>query len=304
MKTIEKLIFMLLLLSSAGLAQDYTGGKTGLSFLKISLDGRGAALGDAVVADENGVGASYWNPAGLVSAQSGVSLAHSRWLEDVRSEFIATRFSGFGGALALSLQVQTVDGIMVRGETPSDEPLATLSVYDLAFGLSYARALAENLDVGVTVKMLNERILTRTASGYAVDFGVRYRLPAFEKLRLAASVHNLGSMSALREENIALPALLRLGAALPEAYRRNDVAINLNVAVNRYFQENLSFAAGVEVAAKEQYFLRLGYQTGRDSQSISAGLGLYAGRYQLDYAYVPFAYNLGNTHRFTLGLAL
>ncbi len=298
------LISLVLLLGTGVNAQEYSGGATGLDFLKIGVGGRGAALGDAVVADDNGVDASYWNPAGLVSAGSGVTLAHSRWLQDIRNEFIATRFSGLGGALALALQVQTIGGIMVRNETPSQAPLATLDAYDLAFGLSYARRVSEQLEVGATIKMLNERILTRSANGYAFDLGFRYRMPALDKVRFGLSLNNLGRMSALREENIALPTVLRFGVSAPSVYTRKAVVLNVNLAVNHYFRETTSLAGGVEAAVLKRYFLRFGYQTGLDSQGLTAGLGLNAGRYRLDYAYVPFSYNLGSTHRFSAGIAL
>ena len=50
--------------------------------------------------------------------------------------------------------------------------------------------------------------------------------------------------------------------------------------------------------------LRFGYRSGWDNQNVSAGIGVKAGQFRLDYAFVPFYSDLGETHRVSLGFTL
>ena len=57
---------------------------------------------------------------------------------------------------------------------------------------------------------------------------------------------------------------------------------------------------GVESTYDHVLSFRLGYQTGYETQCLSAGLGIVYSFARLDYAYVPFLLDFGNAHIFTL----
>ena len=52
----------------------------------------------------------------------------------------------------------------------------------------------------------------------------------------------------------------------------------------------------------DQFALRLGYVLGNDSYDFTAGFGLQLSRYQLAYAFVPYNYDLENSHRFSVNI--
>jgi hypothetical protein len=48
--------------------------------------------------------------------------------------------------------------------------------------------------------------------------------------------------------------------------------------------------------------LRTGFISGMEEPAITAGLSLNYQDYHFDYAFVPFQFDLGNSHRLTFGL--
>lgn len=292
-----------LALSSQALAQSTTAGKTGVAFLKVGVGGRGAALGEAVVAQPLDASAAYWNPAGLATAKNEGYFAHSEWLQGIKNDFLAVKFNGLGAAWAVSIQLQNIAGIEQR-QGPTAEPTAEITARDAAFGLSYARSFGENVQIGATLKYLSERIVQYEASGFALDAGVRYTLPALGGLSLAASLHNLGKMGALQQDDITLPAFVRYGVAYAPDFNASFGEFEFFLAGRTLFAGSTTLGAGVEFKTLQRFVLRLGYQGGREAQSLSAGVGFSSSRFRLDYAYVPFEFDLGDTHRLSLGIAL
>jgi hypothetical protein len=50
--------------------------------------------------------------------------------------------------------------------------------------------------------------------------------------------------------------------------------------------------------------LRFGYQTGIDTRGFSAGMGIRYSIVTIDYAYVPFSLQVGNSHLISIGFDL
>jgi hypothetical protein len=61
---------------------------------------------------------------------------------------------------------------------------------------------------------------------------------------------------------------------------------------------------GGEFNFSDNLFLRIGQQTGDGAKSFSAGIGFRSDRYRLDYGFIPFQSDLGNSHKFSIGLNL
>ena len=284
-------------------AQTTKVGKTGFAFLKIGVGGRSAALANANFADVKGADASYWNPANLRDARNEIFFAHSEWLLDVKNDFVAAKFNGWGASWAFSLQMQNIGGIEQR-TIATAEPIGELTARDVAIGLSYARALNSQLDMGLTFKYIGSRILNYAANGLAVDFGAKYRLDGIAGLSLAASVHNLGSADEMLSEKINLPTLLRAGLAYEPLQNLQNHRLKVFVGYEALFDAGSGFGAGIEFVANQLVALRAGYRFNEDSRHFSGGIGLERPGYQLDYAYTPFDYDLGETHNISLSVGL
>lgn len=277
-------------------------GTTGMSFLKIGVGGRAAAMGGAYTAVRGDQTSSYWNPAGLMGPyrRSG-TLMHCQWFQGIHYEYAGWASRRARDAWGVSLAFQSSGELELRGKHPSrtEENPPTFSVYDLAWTLSYARSVGR-LRVGASSKVLHEKIHTQDAWGAATDLGVLY-LPRIGGLSLGSVLRNVGRMSAMQDEAAPLPLAWQTGAAYERVLPRLRSAILVALDVQVPNDSWASVHAGAEYRLDGRLLLRAGYQTGSEQRNISAGFGIRQGRLQVDYAYVPFYSDLGDTHRISVG---
>jgi len=290
------LIFMLYL----NIFGDTNAGNTGLAFLKIGAGSRAVGMGEAYTAVANDASATYWNPAGLAQLnKSEVIFTHNKWFQDISNEFLAVSFLAGKNAFGISFISNNIGGIERRVK-PTAEPLGIIDARDIMLGLSFARSYKNNLQWGITVKYLYEKIYLETTYGFATDLGIIYQLP-ITGLSVAASAQNLGKMSRFVNETVTLPSMLKTGLAyrLPIRVQGNFlIAADLVKILDGSFHTNFGF----EYELKNLLALRCGYLTGYDERSLQYGAGLKFSRYRLDYAYAPFSSNIGNSHRISLRL--
>jgi hypothetical protein len=274
-----------LLALSALLAR--AGGATGLPELGRNSGARGAALGEAMVAVAD-LDAASANPAALTAAgRAAVTASHTEWLRDTRLNQAAIVGRHGWTVWGVSAVHFGVDGLEQRaGRRP--EPLGTFGVYDAAVTLSLARQLHTRLRLGTSVRLIRQAVATASASGAAVDLGATVQVtPA---LQAAVAARYLGAMGKLEHEATELPASVSAGLACTAIDR-----VLLTSQVQRVRAGQTTVHAGAEVEPVPGLALRVGYQTA-DSRGLSAGIGLRQGAWQVDYAHVPFAHQLGAVH--------
>lgn len=295
--------FLLIILMASNLLGEDSPATTGLAFLKIGAGSRAVGMGEAFSALSNDVSATYWNPAGLAKIDgSNLMFTHNKWLQDITNEFVAVNFQVGSNVFGLSLMTSTVGGIE-RRVIASDEPLGEINAHNLLFGLSYARNVRSDLSIGATVKFLYEKIYVESSSGFAVDLGGLYQTPV-SGLSLGLSLQNFGYLTELKQETTKLPQTIRLGAGYLLPFNLLQGQMTAATDFVKIIDNTSHLNLGFEYNFKNFFALRCGYQTGHDDKGIHAGFGVSFKRYQLDYAYVPFSSDLGNSHRISFGLSL
>ncbi len=278
------------------------GGKTGLSFLKNDVDGRAAALGGAFTARAVDASAAFWNPAGLADAGSkNFMVMHSQLLADITQQFAAVQLMSGQHNLALSVDMFTIPGVEIRGETPTDEPYGKVDAFNFYGGLSYARALSKTWRAGITVKYLFEKYYLHSASGWVVDLGVR-GLNLIENLNVALVIRNLGKMSPLEQVATPLPLMVNGGLeyALPLKLTGQRPVFSADVQMVR--NDAFYWRGGLELPVLQYIRLRGGIIAGGNRTQFSGGLGINYLNYHLDYALIPFSDYLGTGHRISFGM--
>ena len=269
---------------------------SGFSTLLVTPSARHAGTGDAVGAVSGDLFSLYSNPAGIAKIQYlTVGAAHNEWIADYRSEFVGLAYHPGNYALGISINYGTVDDIE-RRTGPSEDPEGLFDLNDLVAGLTLARAFGEKLDLGVTAKIVYEKIDVYSATGLAVDFGFQYQ--AMPELAIGASFSNLGSKLKLDEEEYDLPKILRAGAS----YRISELLIAADMVYPT--DDDPHFHVGGEYNLSEMFYLRGGLQSGYDEKLLSFGLGFEEKGFNIDYAYVPFKSDLGDTHRLSFTYSL
>jgi hypothetical protein len=301
-------IFLLLLtllvpLGAAG--EPYSeAGSAGLAFLKVGIGARAVGMGEAFVAAADDATALYWNPAGI-SHISGIDLGlmHAEWFQDVRLEYLGAVLGRGKDAFGLSFTFNTTGGIE-RRDGPTAEPLGTFDAHDLAWGFSYARRLGNRWRLGGSLKALYEKIHLDDGWGWAVDAGILYDTP-LDGLTAGSSLRHLGPKMTLRDESFKLPAVVALGFSYrPAMLQFGGGDLLLGGDLSKPIDNRLRIHLGGEWHLRELVALRTGYGIGYDERGLSAGLGLCHGRWTIDYAWVPYSSDLGDTHRISLGIDL
>jgi len=277
-------------------------GTASASFLRIGWGARPAAMGDAFTAAADDVDAVYWNPAGLNYVKRlQEAFGHNIWLDGLSAEYAAFAVRR-GTASVIGAGV----GFMNTGDIERGNKYGYTEGYysssDMTMVLSYARRLKPRLAVGGNFKIIRERIESSEAQAFAVDAGAIYEVSP--KLKLGATLKNLGTGLTLEKTPSPLPLGLRAGAALQ--YSKN---LLLTSEISMPFDDTLSLHFGGEYVYPSpvkgvRLALRAGVKTSAMSylgalSAITLGFGAETGAVGLDYALSPYG-DLGMTHRLSL----
>ncbi len=238
----------------------------------------------------------YSNPAGILNVPFfEVGFSHNDWIADYRSEYVGAVYHPSNLAVGLSVNYGTV-GDIERRTGPTDDPIGYFDMNDIVAGFTVAHAFGPKLRLGVTSKLVYEKIDVYSATGLAFDFGMQYYVN--RSLLVGASYSNLGSNLRLDEEEYELPRLLRAGAA----YRISGFLLSGDVVYPS--DDDPHFHFGGEYNFSSMFFLRSGFQSGYDEKALAFGLGIEQKGFNIDYAYVPFKSDLGDTHRISITYSL
>jgi opacity protein-like surface antigen len=294
---------VLLLAATASAEINGNAGSTALSFLKIGAGARAAGMADAGIAVAADASACYWNPARLAAVPTKHSLhfQHNQWIAQTSVDEIYYAFSFGRHRLGAAARMFSTGDIPLREELPTEDPIAQYQAYDLFAGISYAFLPIPELALGLSYRRLYEKIYLNTGYGYNLQAGIDIRIKKLG-LDLAGTIDNLGPRFKLDKELYKQPTTFKVGAGFSPEKKffngRGLLALDAVKAIDAGWQ----IRTGVEYLWRDQAALRLGYKTGHSSESFSAGLGLKWRSYSFDYAFVPHDYDLGTSHRLSLGL--
>lgn len=270
---------------------------SGFQTLRMAADSRTASMGFTATSLTTTGASAYYNPAAAVGSHQELMFSLQNWIQDVQSRFVGYSkgdgVSGWGAYLFYS----EISEIEHRLNQPTPDPISTFSAYDLAFGLSYGHRIAENVSLGISAKLLYEKIYLNSAWGAAGDFGITWSVIPGSFL-LTGAVQNLGQASKHLNESTDLPLINRAGAAFNRALPFGRVMITAEGVKEK--DTPLHWGFGGELLFQDYLFIRGGYQTGYEDRSVSGGFGLKYSRYCFDYSYAPFESGLGDASHFTL----
>ena len=278
------------------------GSATGMSFLKIGVDAASSGMGGAAVSNSSDASAAYWNPAGLAdSDEMNIMFSNQEWLAGSNNQYLGLSIPTSSFNLGLTIALSGVTDIERRDERPTVEPLGYFSSNSLAMAFSAAISMNGNWKIGATAKFLYEKIHIYSANGFALDLGLIKTLNFFN-LESALVLKDLGSMSTLDNESTALPTRIT-GGLSSDFDQGTSLEFNWAIDVGRYLNSGSFVRLGGEMTVNDMLSLRGGYRRNSENSSgITAGIGIRLNRYTFDYAYLPFDFNLGDTHQISFGI--
>jgi hypothetical protein len=275
---------------------------TCVDFLKISTLPRVAAMGEASAAVTDATWAEA-NPSHLTYVDGSLfTFSHTAWFQDISLEMLSFGTSNSRHGLGLTLAGLHTEPL--ARYTSEDQYEGDFRYFDFLAAATYAFAPAPAFRLGVTGKTVYEKIYWDSATGFAVDFGAGYSLPAGAvagDLSLGLAVRNLGSKMGYFEKEYDLPLSCQGGMA----YRPSWLPQPLDVLVAVDYRATRGAVGGLLVGAEFEVMktvaLRLGSRGREGGQDATLGFGLKFKNISIDYAYMDPGQSLGPTHRMSLG---
>ncbi len=175
---------------------DRVGTASGIQVL-VPVGSRTLAMGGADVASTKNIDAIFWNPAGLgeLSSKNVAGMfSNQKLIADISTSYFAMGFNTSFGVIGISLKSFNFGDIDVTTVENMDGTGETYSPTYATGGLTFARALTDKINFGITGKMVYESIPRANATAYAIDFGIQYKnLLEINGLNLGLAVRNVGT---------------------------------------------------------------------------------------------------------------
>jgi hypothetical protein len=275
----------------------------GFAFLKVPAGARASALGGAYSSVADGLEGMFWNPAALEGVRGlQVTASHYEYFEGLRHDQFAVGGRLLGGGLAGSLRALYSEPIEQRDEIGN--LIGTFGTYDLDLGLGYGHSIGSGVRLGGSAHLVRERIAELTAMTWALAVGGTWEPARLSGLRLSLDGRNLGpaahyTIDGTQGAPVKLPAAVQAGASY-------GLALASGMRVTGALESRMSAGErgvgmlGAELSHPSGAALRAGLRLGDTESRLGFGAGWTLQGMRLDYAFVPFRLDLGDTHRFSL----
>ena len=259
---------------------------------------RAVAMGYTYVGVAEGSAALFWNPAGLSGLKvPETALHHNFGLGNSIQEIgvfgcPAGEWGGFAGSLSY-----VFNGFFL-GYDAQGNKTGLYSAGDVGGSLGWGKQWMPGLSLGAAVKFNQQNLASQSYSIFAADLGLLWN--PVSTLQFGAAYTNLGEQVA----DSFLASGFRMGASYTFDVGKDDQFL---LAVSSELQTGGISRLNVGGEDTLFHFLALsaGYQANLTDPGLAgltgltAGAGIRAEHFLLDYAFVPYG-GLGSTHRLSL----
>ncbi|MCS7184786.1 MAG: PorV/PorQ family protein [bacterium] len=277
------------------------GGQAG-QFLSWGAGARSLGMGRAYTSIADDSTAVYWNPAGLGQLERREFLALQADLPDKESkyQFVSLANPIAGGVLGVGYVKLTTGGfkeIQLQYDQNSGnifilETEKTFENHQTAIIVGFGRKATDKLYIGASVKQLDNKFTAASDNLWSfmtTDIGSIVRFsPSYS---LGINIQNIFSQTGSQDTDDKLPIIIKLGNSFKTMQDRLTVALDLNKNISAGQIINL----GIDFKASSLLALRLGLESGDRITETTAGVGLNARNYGIDYAFGM--HELGMSHR-------
>jgi hypothetical protein len=311
MKYIQIILLLMVLMSPLG-ATKYAG-----EIFSFSPGVVNQAMGNTGLTFAGSMAAGWWNPALLAErADTGVELMRSEHFEGLLSQNqISLRL---GKDTSLIVNHLAIDKVKLTKLEHEDDPLSndnrpyvwkTVTNQDLIIYGGFARALRENLYVGISPKLAYRDLAEHSGYGFGADLGALWN--AGKGVSLGVNLRDFFGTQILwesGEHEIALPNL-DFESSYGFTMLKYDIPIVVLARIQAFAEErgsasNLS-SSGISADLHSGFLVQpipaLKLMAGYDVDSFTAGLGLQLKALGLNYAFKNRpAEGLGYTQKVSL----
>ncbi|MFH0766182.1 MAG: hypothetical protein V2A61_07155 [Calditrichota bacterium] len=262
----------------------------GHRFVMIPPDAHGTALGETGVSYNPGGTGIWWNPAHLCG-RTDLWLEGWSWMGEGRGSFGGARVGSDKGGLGAYYINLGLPGFEAR-DRPGDSQ-GEFTLHQAVFATGAGWSVFPFLQTGAIVKAHIEDIYgKRYQSPAYFDFGIKSNYGPWET---GLAVRNLTT-----RRHPDTPATIQAGLSREYAIG----ALNLRGIGEGSLEQggDRHLHLGAECSWMQRLALRMGWSSGHDARGLTFGLGAAAGRYRVDWAWLPFRHELGDSWR--MGIAV
>ena len=307
-------------------------GTSGWQFLKLNTDARSMALGGVQAAVSFGnANSSFGNPASIVDVPDmDVQFSEMNWVADINYSTLAI-VKNLGPIGSVGLHCAYLNyGDMIRtvigegfdpstgaslGILPLTENQGTFGAHDLALGVSYSRQITNALQLGGSLRYVEEQIDDAKMKTWSLDIGTMY-WTGLGSLRISMLGRNFGpdgafesfsNRIAMSPARVRLPMQFILGSAYDLFNTKEKDGQRLTIAAE-FLKPNDGpdkYRLGVEYFAFSNIYVRSGYKFNYDEETFTLGIGAeYAVEgavvIKVDYAFAKLG-RFQSAQMFTVG---
>ncbi len=258
-------------------------GQAGASELLINPWARSSALGDANIANIEGLEGVFINIAGTAHLnKTQLVFTNTNWLSGAGIKVNAFGLSQkMGDVGVLSLSVMSMDwGEIIK--TTTYQPDGDGSKFHPNYtniGVSYAKEFSNSIFGGATVKIINESIDNLRATGVAFDAGLQYITGSREQIKFGVTMKNVGPTMHMngdgmavrasvdggpintmqnRPDDFELPSLIKLGMSYDWDFGEMHKLTVMGAFTENSFSKD-QFHAGMQYSFRKMFSIRGGY---------------------------------------------
>lgn len=278
-------------------------GKSSATFLKISVDAKASAMGEAYVGLAEGVSSIYYNPAGLVQSKTKqATFMHNAYFEDINHEFVGYvhPMQEMNRVIGVGIIGLFIDDIKRKTKaTLKDE--GSFESNDYCLILSLGQKIREDILGGLSLKVIRQKLDKEKGLGMGIDIGLLCKNYPIEDFNIGVVLQNIGQKMKIYKEKFTLPIILKVGIA----YRLPNDKLLLVADIKKPYDNEASLGLGIEYRLLESVLLRGGYRYKLDNlkneplTDLTCGIGFVIKDFRLDYAFIPYD-KLEDTHRISL----
>lgn len=270
----------------------------GALFLLLPIGARAVGQGQAIVGDEPGSEAVWWNPAAIARGdRRELAIHHSQTIIATGDAVTLVVPSALLGVLALGAN------IVYYGREDITDTVGTVGVLipqNIVYAATYATPIAHRFAAGISYKIVQLRldcsggcagVPTVSASSSALDAGVQARLAGIVPATVGIAIRNVGPRLQVNDKDQSDPLPTRVQAGFSvDVPNVQGLDPEVKVKVSADVLSDVRFSApsprfGANIGYRERAFFRAGYIFDRgdgEGTGPSLGFGLASGSLVLD----------------------
>jgi len=268
----------------------------------LGVSGRALAMGGAAVAGPFDASAGYWNPAGInyIEGRNIIAMHAETFGSLLNHDFVAYTYNnpvapgrvraygfyfyylGGGGIKITDFDPATQRPYVVREESHGD--------YLLAGSLS--GKIRNNLDVGLTARIIYRDLGTTSGYGLTLDAGTLYRINEYVMTGLVVTDLTSGFIRYSGGNTESILPTVKPGIMAEHSYRdftgrlafTGDIKFEGIKEAAQFWMGDISLDThwGAELSYREMLFGRAGFDIG----NFTGGIGIDIRRIKIDLAYL------------------